>query len=184
MSELNTNNITETHEVTTADESVVASLGLNGQLFAFQLLNFAVVVAIVWFLILKPLTKTLEERKKLIDESLDKAKEVDSNLQMAEIKFQERIDEAKAEASKVMSKVQEDGVELTNKMKERAQKEIELVVDQAKRNIKIEKEEMMVGLKEETASLVVAAVEKILEERLDESKDKKLIEGILGKLKK
>ncbi|MBU2542541.1 F0F1 ATP synthase subunit B [Patescibacteria group bacterium] len=190
MSELNTKNTNETHavavtshEATTVDESVVASLGLNGQLFAFQLLNFAVVVAIVWFLILKPLTKTLEERKKLIDESLDKAKEVDSNLQMAEIKFQERIDEAKAEASKVMSKVQEEGVELTNKMKERAQKEIELVVDQAKRNIKIEKEEMMAGLKEETASLVVAAVEKILEEKLDESKDKKLIDGVLGKLK-
>lgn len=172
----------DTHGVSAGDESVAASLGLNGQLFAFQLLNFAIVAAIVWFLILKPLTKTLEERKKIIDESLDKAKEVDSNLQMAELKFQERIDDAKSEASKVIAKAQEEGVELTEKMKGKAQKEIELVVDQAKRNIKIEKEEMMAGLREETANLVVAAVEKILEEKLDEKKDANLIKGTISKL--
>ncbi|MFH1947556.1 MAG: F0F1 ATP synthase subunit B [Candidatus Magasanikbacteria bacterium] len=188
MSEENIQNtheevVADSHSNTNADQSVAASLGLNGQLFAFQLLNFAIVAAIVWFLILKPLTSKLEERKKLIDESLDKAKEVDADLQMSEQKYQERIDEAKSEASKVMAKVQEDGTDLTNRMKEKAQKEIELVVDQAKRNIKIEKEEMMAELKEETANLVVAAVEKILEEKLDENKDKKLIDGVLGKLK-
>jgi F-type H+-transporting ATPase subunit b len=200
MSELNTENThveegvvaettdthatVDTHGASNVDESVVASLGLNGQLFAFQLLNFAIVAAIVWFLILKPLTKTMEERKKLIDDSLDKAKQVDFNLQMAEIKFQERVDEAKAEHSKIVAKAQEEGVEITNKMKEKAQKEIELVVDQAKRNIKIEKEEMMVGLKEETANLVVAAVEKILEEKLDDKKDANLIKGTISKLGK
>ena len=175
--------VVDTHGASTGDESVAASLGLNGQLFAFQLLNFAIVAIIIWFLILKPLTSKLEERKKLIDESLDKAKEVDSNLQMAEIKFQERIDEAKSEASKVIANSQVEAVELGNRMKEKAQKEIELVVDQAKRNIKIEKEEMMTGLKEETANLVIAVVEKILEEKLDADKDKKLIDGVLDKLK-
>jgi len=192
MSEHNTENINvegvhtvatvDNHGASAGEESVAASLGLNGQLFAFQLLNFAIVAVIIWFLILKPLTKTLEERKKLIDESLDKAKEVDSNLQMAELKFQERIDDAKSEASKVVAKAQEEGLVLTEKMKEKAQKEIELVVDQAKRNIKIEKEEMMVGLKEETANLVVAAVEKILEEKLDDKKDADLIKGTISKL--
>ena len=175
--------VSDSHGASTGDESVAASLGLNGQLFAFQLLNFAIVAIIIWFLILKPLTSKLEERKKLIDESLDKAKEVDSNLQMAEIKFQERIDEAKSEASKVIANSQVEAVELGNRMKEKAQKEIELVVDQAKRNIKIEKEEMMTGLKEETANLVIAVVEKILEEKLDADKDKKLIDGVLDKLK-
>jgi len=176
--------VVDSHSAPAVEESVAASLGLNGQLFAFQLLNFAIVAVIIWFLILKPLTKTLEERKKIIDESLDKAKEVDSNLQMAELKFQERIDDAKSEASKVIAKAQEEGVGLAVKIKEKAQKEIELVVDQAKRNIKIEKEEMMTGLREETANLVVSAVEKILEEKLDDKKDAELIKGTISKLSK
>ena len=84
-----TENIVETqaevtHGTTVADEGLAASLGLNGQLFAWQLLNFAVVAAIVWFLILKPLTSKLEERKKLIDDSLDKAKEIETNFETSE----------------------------------------------------------------------------------------------------
>ena len=78
-----------THESTTEipqDAGVLASLGINGQLFVFQLINFAIVVLVLWFLILKPLSKKLEERKKLIDDSLDKAKEIETNLGMSEQK--------------------------------------------------------------------------------------------------
>ena len=94
----------DSHGAVVGEETLAASLGLNGQLFAFQLLNFAIVSAIIWFLILKPLTKTLEERKKVIDESLDKAKQVETNLQMSEVKFQEKLDEAKVKANKVIEK--------------------------------------------------------------------------------
>lgn len=173
----------ESEAVEAQESGVAASLGLNGQLFAFQLLNFAIVAAVIWFLILKPLTKKLEERKKLIDESLDKAKQVDANLQMAEQKFQERIDEAKAEASKIIEKAFGEGEKLTVEMKKRAQKEIEILVDQARRNIKIEKEEIVASLKQETVNLVVVALEKILSEKVDSKKDRELIEETIKGLR-
>ncbi len=172
-----------THGAAPANESVAASLGLNGQLFAFQLINFTIVAAIVWFLILKPLTKKLEERKRIIDDSLDKAKEIDANLQMAEQKFQERIDDAKAESNKIVEQAQEEAEKAGANMKVKAKKEIELVVDQAKRNIQIEKEEVMAGIKAETANLVIAAVEKIIGDKLDGKKDKGLIEETLRKFR-
>lgn len=161
------------------EESVAASLGLNGQLFLFQLLNFAVVAVIIWFLILKPLTKTLSERKKIIDESLDKAKEVDANLQMAQVKFQEKLDEAKVEANKIIEKSHQEAEQLGVSMKEKAKKEIELLIDQAKRNIQIEKDEVMDNIKKETVNLIISAVERIISERLDGDKDKKIIEDAL-----
>jgi len=59
---------TATDQTTTETEvqGVAASLGLNTQLFVFQLINFVIVAIILWFLILKPLIKKMEERKKII----------------------------------------------------------------------------------------------------------------------
>jgi len=103
---------------------------------------------------------------------------------MAEQKFQERIDDAKAQANKIVELAQEEAEKGALAMKVKAKKEIELVVDQAKRNIQIEKEEVMTGIKAETANIVIAAVEKILGEKLDGKKDKELIEETLKKIKK
>ena len=172
----------DSHGAATSDESLAASLGLNGQLFAFQLLNFAVVAAILWFLILKPLSKVLEERKKVINESLDKAKQVDTNLLMSEQKYQEKLDIAKVEANKIIEKASEQADQLAGDMKQKAKGEIELLIEQAKKNINIEKDEVMAGVKKETANLIVAAVEKIMNEKLDDTKDKALIEDTLKKL--
>lgn len=173
----------DSHGAEVGEESLAASLGLNAQLFAFQLLNFAIVAAILWFLILKPLTKVLEERRKAIDESLDKAKQVETNLQMSEVKFQEKLDDAKVEANKIIEKTHTEAEKLSDSMKIKARGEIESLVEQAKKNIMAEKDEVMVGIKKETANLIVAAVEKIMNEKLDDKKDKELIEETLKGLK-
>ncbi len=177
---------TETYTTTGHGEEtggVVASLGINAQLFVFHLLNFAIVAAILWFLILKPLTKKLEDRKKIINDSLDKAQEVETNLTMSQQKFQEKIDEAKVEANKIIEKAYADSEKLSEEMKNKAKKEIELLVDQAKRNIQIEKEETIQGLKNETVNLIIAVVEKVLNEKITDKKDRELIEDSLKNIK-
>ena len=165
------------------NEGVLASLGLNGQLFVFQLINFTLVAVIVWFLILKPLTKKMDERKKLVDESLDKAKEIETNLAMSEQKFQDRIDDAKVEANRIIAKAGDEAMETANVLKKKAKAEIELLVSQAKKNIEIDRDDMRQSLKKETVDLVVASVEKILKEKLDGKKDMELIKNTLTEVK-
>ena len=164
------------------DAGVAASLGLNGSLFIFQLINFAIVAAIIWFLILKPLTKKMSERQKMIDDSIDNSKKIQETLQRSEQKYQERIDTAKVEYNKIVEKANADAEQLSASMKTKAKQEIETLVDQAKRNIKIEKDEMMTGLKQETAGLIVSALEKILGEKMDGKKDKEMIEEMIKKI--
>ena len=165
------------------EEGLLASLGLNGQLFAFQLLNFAIVALILWFLILKPLTKTLSERQKRIEESLDNAEKVEKNLKESEKKYQEKVDEAKVEANRIVEKASLAAEKTGVTLKEKAKQEIEQLVKQAKKNIEIEKQEMIEGLKKETVDLVVLALEKVLSEKIDEKGDKKLVEEALKKIK-
>jgi len=182
---------TQTEEFTTevghitdgVEEGLLASLGINGQLFTFQLINFAVVAMILWFLILKPLTSKLTERQKKIEESLDNAERVEENFKKSEKNYQSKIDEAKVEANRIVEKSSIEAEKVGGVMKEKAKEEIENLVVQAKKNINIEKEEVMEGLKKETADLIVLALEKILEVKMDDKSDKKMIEDVLKKLK-
>ena len=167
----------------TSSGGVLASLGINGTLFVFQLINFAVVAAVVWFLILKPVTKKMAERQNIIDESIDNAKKIEANIIMSERKYQEKIDQAKVDANKVIEKAQVAAVEEAEAMKNKAKAEIESVVDQAKKNIKIERTEMMDEIRREAAGMVAAAVEKIISEKMDSLKDGKLVEEALKSLK-
>ena len=163
------------HTITeTEGQGVAASLGLNTQLF----------VIILWFLILKPLIKKMEERKKIIDDSLDKAKEVETKLQMSEQVYQEKIDEAKVNANKVLEETYKKSEEMAVEMKENAKEEIEQLVKQAKSKIEAEKNAMIEGVKNNSVELIMLAVEKILREKMDSSKDKKIIEEALKNLKK
>ena len=162
-----------------SDGGIAASLGLNTQLFVFQLINFAVVAFIVWRFILKPLVKKMDERQKMIDESIDNAKRVETNLAMSEQKYQERIDEAKVEANKVIGRSQEEAEELAEKLKGKAKQDVDELIKQAKGKIQDEKKAMSDELRKETGALVIAAVEKVIREKLDEKKDRKLIEDSL-----
>ncbi|MDD4476835.1 MAG: F0F1 ATP synthase subunit B [Patescibacteria group bacterium] len=166
-----------------ANESVLTGLGINGSMFLAQLVNFAVVSAILWFLILKPITKKMAERQKMIDDSIANSKKIDENLSKSEKSYQEKIDMAKVEANKIMEKANCEASQTADVLKAKAKKEIEGVVEQARRNIQIEKEEVMLGLKKETADLMILALEKILNEKIDLKKDKELIENALKGVK-
>jgi len=175
--------VVATHDVV-QEESLPASLGLNVQLFGFQLLNFAIVAGIVWFLILKPLTSTLEERKKIIDDSIDNAKEIETKLAMSEKKYQERIDNAKVESNLIIEKAHNESKVLADTMKQRTQEEVEKLVSQAKKHIQDEKIAMFDEVKKESAELIVSALQKILGETMTDDRDKKIIEKTIATIDK
>lgn len=167
---------------TEASGGALAGLGINGGMLISQFINFALVASVIWFLILKPLTKKMTERQKLIDESLDNAKKIDENLRHSEQKYQARIDEAKADASKIVEKASVDAVAVADQVRQKARTEIEALALQAKRNINDEREKMMSELKTQTVELVTSITEKIIKEKLSSEKDQALISDLVKKV--
>ncbi|MFA4831076.1 MAG: F0F1 ATP synthase subunit B [Patescibacteria group bacterium] len=182
--------MSQTNKITTEatlqegkSESIAASLGLNLNLFIFQLINFAIVAAIVWWLILKPLVKKMQERQEMVEKSVEDAKRIEANLQTSEAKFQEKIDEGKVEANKIIAKAGEEAEVQGEKLREKARADVEQLIKQAKVKIGEEKEKMTVELRRETGELVIAALEKVLDKTMDKEKDRELVEEVLKKLK-
>jgi F-type H+-transporting ATPase subunit b len=177
----------EAHVATTettagTDASFLGSMGINAPLFGFQLLNFAVVFVILWFLILKPLSKKLAERQRMIDDSIANSKKIDQMLKQGEAGFQEKIDMAKAEASMIIDHAKTESDLIAESSKKKTRDDMDILVAQAKQKIGAERDQMISEIKAETAAIVVAAMEKIIGEKIDGTKDKKLISEALSHL--
>lgn len=174
---LETTGVQETtvNEAASADAGVLASLGLNGSMFVWQLINFALVGLIVWKMILKPLTQKMDERKKIIDESLDRAETIASQVVKSKEEYDAAISKAKADANEVLAAAKTEAESYKNKMKETTKAEIESLVLAGKKQLAAERETMMKEVRAEIAGLVTGATERILRTKMDDKSDQKLI---------
>lgn len=164
--------------------TILGKVGFEWKMALFNLVNFLIVFALLKKFAFGPITKVIEERHQKVKDSVDNIQKAKTELQMAERRAQDMIDEAKAEANKVAEKAHEQGRAQIAKMKETAKGEIALLIDQAKRNIEIDKKEMKESLRAETVDLVMLVVEKVLSEKLDGKKDEAYIRDMLKALKK
>jgi len=168
--------------VESAPEGVLGSLGLNLKLFIAQLINFGIIFFILWRFAFRPITKVLDDRKKTIDESIENAKKAKTNMEMAEAAYTKKVDEAVARANTMVADGQVKANEIVGLAKQQAHNEVERVIAEARNRIKEEKEKMRKEIKEEMVAVVVATVEKILEEKLDEKKDAALVKKMIEQI--
>ncbi len=161
---------------------ILGKVGFDWRAALFQFINFMVVFWILKKFAFGPVMNAIDKRNKLMKEGVESAEKAKTELKMSERKAQEIVDEAKVEANKVVSAAQDHADAAAERSREKAKKEIEALVAQAKQNIEADKAEMKDEIRRETVTLIVSAVEKIVGDKLTDSKDKAYIEGILKTL--
>jgi len=162
---------------------ILGRIGFDWRMGAFNLINFLIIFWILKRYAFKPVLKVINERQEKIREGVDNAQKAKTELGMAEKKSQEIIDEAKGKANKIVEDATLQTKDITDKMKAKAKEEIEVLVAQAKTKMEIDKKDMLEQVRKESGQLVVAAVEKILGEKMDGKKDEKFISEMLSTLK-
>lgn len=159
-------------------DSLIETFHIDFKLLIAQAINFAIVVSILYFFALKPLTKVMTERSNKIEKSLAEAKEIEKKLQKTDADYDAKITEAKKDAALIMEKTNEQ-VELKRaEMLKKAKEEIGAVINDEKAKMQQEKAQVLKEIKGEVVELVVTSLEKVLEEKIDLKKDKEIIERI------
>ena len=161
----------------------LAKVGFEWKMGLFNFINFMIIFFILKRYAFKPIMKTIDERQKKMTEGMENYDKSKSELQMAEQKAQEIVDNAKIEGNKSIEKAHDEAKSVGNDMRNKAKEEIELLILQAKKNIEIDKKEMQESLRKETVDIVVLAIEKILAEKMDGKMDETYIKKILSSLK-
>ncbi len=162
---------------------VLGTLGVNWKLFIAQLVNFSIVLFVFWKFIVKPLGTTLTQRQEKIEKGLKNAEYTEAEKKKFEDWKNNEMKKVRSEADNILRTT----TDTANKIKQdtifEAQQQANKVIDQAKSNIESEKHQMLKEVKQEIATLVVTASEKILRHKLDPKKDHELINDSLKGIK-
>ena len=160
-------------------QSVTQLLGLDWKLFVAQLINFAIVMLVLWKWVFTPLTKKLSERTEKIDKSLAQARDIEEQHRLAGEERIKALENARKEATEIIEKAQKLAVQSKDEILADARKAAERIAEQNKVQLADQKDKLLREVREEAASMVVFATEKILREKLDAKKDQEIIKEYL-----
>ena len=140
-------------------------------LFIWMLLAFLVVFGVLARFGWPVITKMIDERAQYIDESIAKAKAANEKLE----KIQEETAAMLKEAQEKQSAILAEAVNMRNQIVEKAKTEATVagqkILEEAKQQIEVEKEDAIRDIRRQVGLLSVEIAEKVLRQSLKEDKD-------------
>ncbi len=161
---------------------LLSNLGINGKLLLAQIVNFFVLLWVLKRFAYKPVLEALEERRDKIEKGLADAEKSQKKLIEIEEKEKKVLAKARKEAQKIIGKAEEQAKKSQEEIVKEANRRVEKMIEDANKKIEEEKNKMLAEVKGEVAKLVALATEKVIDEKIDEGKDKEMIEKAVEKI--
>jgi F-type H+-transporting ATPase subunit b len=173
-------------EVAHATEATggLGTLGINLKIFIAQLINFTVVLLVLWKWAYKPIVKLLDERSEKIEKSVKQADEIDKRVSELAEEQKTIVAEAKGEANNILELARTEAEERKQQLLSKAKEDVQLVVNQGKNQLQAEKEQMIIDAREQIAMIAVEASRKILSSSIDEKEAQRLAEDVVNDMVK
>lgn len=123
----------------------------------------------------KPILSAVKAREERIKGALESAEEVKQEMEKLKADNEEILKEARNERNKLLSEARDIKEKMITDAKTLANDEAKKIIETARLNIQSEKDAAISDLKKQVAFLSVDIAEKILQKRLEESKEQKQI---------
>jgi len=156
-------------------EELVKTFHIDANLLLAQLVNFSIVLLVLYKFAYKPILKTLNDRTNKIEKGLKDAEDAQNKLAEMEKKEKAILTKAKEEGQKIIVAAEETARKNKEELLLETKQQAEKLLTDAGKKIEDEKSKMISDVRSEVAGLVVRATEKILGEKIDANKDKDLI---------
>lgn len=162
---------------------LIDALGLNWKILLAQLINFAILVWVLHRFGYGPFIKFLDSRRKKIEEGLRNKEVADKKLLEVGEKEKEILTEAKKEAQRIITSSGDLAEKNRKEILEKAEEDARQMFKAAQTKAEMEKKRIISEAREEVAGLVVMAVEKLIDKKMDSEEDRKFIERIIADAK-
>lgn len=129
--------------------------GVNWHHFIAQVLSFAIVAFLLHRFAYKPVLTMLEERRRLIAESVENSEKVKAELARAEVQRQEILSQANVQAQKLIEEARAAAARVQEQETQKAIASAENIIAKAREAAAQDHARMLTDLKREVGRLVV-----------------------------
>lgn len=166
-----------------AQAGPVQLFGLNWKLFLAQLINFSVVLFVLWKWVFRPVAKGLADRTTKIENSLAEAERIAAERETFDSWKDKEMAQVRQEASQIIVEAKAAAEQARSEITKTAMDESARILERGKQQLEEEKNKAVQEIKSEVAGMVVTATESILKKKVDSNTDKELINEAIAKLK-
>ncbi|CAM4001380.1 F0F1 ATP synthase subunit B [Nocardia ninae] len=133
----------------------------NGTFFV-ELLIFLIVLGVIWFFVVPPIRKVLEEREERTAETMATTKEARQLFAEAEAKHRAELEKARSEAAAIRSKARAEGREILEEMRGQAQQEANAIVAEAEAQLRAQADQVAAELRETVEPLARSLANRVV----------------------
>ena len=161
---------------------LITALGLDLRILLAQLVNFAILVFVLWRFAYKPVFSILEERRHKINKGIKDSEEAGLRLSEAEEHKKKVVAEARQEANEIIEEAKKKAEIRYQEIIAKSRADIQLIIEDEKAKIATERSNAIRDIKAGATEMISLALSRVLEEKLDEKKDAELIARAVKKL--
>lgn len=155
-------------------------LDINIWNFIWSAVNIIILFILLKIFLFKPINKIMDERTRSIQEDIDSAKKSREEAEALKQGYAEDINEAKAEAQKIIMKAHEDAEAEKAVILQKSQEEADQLVSDANKAIESKRKRVLAQAQTQIADLAIEAASKIIGENVDDEKNRRLVDEFLS----
>ena len=155
---------------------LLKNLGVDGPKLIAQLINFGIVMFVLWRFAYKPVLEMLDNRRQKIAEGMDNAEKIKAELAEAQAERDKVMAEANQRAEKLIADAKEAAKQVGEAEGQRAVKQAEGIIRKAHEATEADRDKMMTELKAEIGRLVVDTTGKVSGKVLTAEDQQRLID--------
>ena len=159
-------------------------LDINPGLIIWTWVTFIALAIVLRKFAWKPLLEALHRREEHVRSSIERAEQAKQDAERVLEENRKQLSRAEEESHRILNEGRALGEKLKSEIVEKANQQSRKMIDQAKLEIERDKDAALSQLRGEVANLAIQAAGKILDETLDETKHRKIVDSYLRDLPK
>ena len=128
----------------------------------WTIINLIVLFLLLRHFLINPVSNIMEQRRKLIADGLQNAQDTQDEANRLKAEYEEALSGAKKESAEIVDKARIDARAENDRIVGAAGAKAGNIIENAKENVRIEREQTMKELQSQIAGLAIASAEKIV----------------------